>query len=128
MFGNFGDDVSSQFRKYNVLMYENYRYDEAGAIEALNLLINSKRLKINNGCGKLIGQLRNWSFNKNKSTMESDYGLCYSLLHVISELRDQIIRKEEPVLNLIPYSKEKELIVRSADSNKKLNKNKWQYW
>jgi hypothetical protein len=128
MFGNFGDDVSSQFRKYNVLMYENYRYDEAGAIEALNLLINSKRLKINNGCGKLIGQLRNWSFNKNKSTMESDYGLCYSLLHVISELRDQIIRKEEPILNLIPYSKEKELIVRSADSNKKLNKNKWQYW
>jgi hypothetical protein len=60
--------------------------------------------------------------------MESDYGLCYSLLHVISELRDQIIRKEEPILNLIPYSKEKELIVRSADSNKKLNKNKWQYW
>jgi hypothetical protein len=127
MFGEFKEDVSSQFRKYNVSIYENYRYDEAGAIECLNIMVKSKRLIINDSCSALINQLRKWSFEKNISNQEVDFGMCYSLLNIVSELKEKIIPREI-IKPFLTYGTDREKAITNINKPHVSKKNKWQSW
>ena len=124
MFTLHGDDVKSQFSKYGVNIYENYKYDEYGAIENLILLINSKRIIINKDCNNLVNEMRKWSFNTGKTSITIDYSLCYSLLLLISELRDKIVYSS-PIQYYTPYSKEKDIDIKENVLNKSYNRNRW---
>jgi hypothetical protein len=112
MFGTFGEDVSSQLRKFNITAYENYRYDEAGAVECLNLIVSNKRIIIHSKLSKIITQLRRWSYDKRKNELDSDFGLCYSLLNIISELKDKIMPVEY-VRPFIEYSTDKSTAIKN---------------
>jgi hypothetical protein len=129
LFGEFKHDVSSQFRKYGISIYENYRYDEPGAIENLNLLVKAKALKVHDSCSKTISQLRKWSYDKNRKNLEIEFGLCYSLLNIISELKDKIqpisYQKPFPIYSL----KGREEAIKQIKTRKsKKNVNSWQSW
>jgi hypothetical protein len=127
MFGTHGEDVSSQFRKFNISIYENYRYDEAGAMECLNLLLNQNRLVINSACSKAITQMRTWSYSKAKSSDETSFGMCYSLLNIVSELKDKIIRPET-IKIFKEYTKEKDDAIKKLNKNRPFTNKSWQLW
>ena len=127
MFGEHREDVSSQFRKYNISIYENYRYDEVGAIETLNMIVKAHKLVINSKCAKMIQQLRQWSYDKNRANLEIEFGLCYSLLNIISELKDKIVPMQK-LDHFNSYSKDRENAIKIIGKRYKYNKNSWEGW
>lgn len=125
MFGEHGEDVASQFSRCQISIYENYRYDEMGALEALNILIKNKRLIIDKRCIKLIDAMRKWNFNGNRGNLEIDYSMCYSLLNLISELKDEIIQ-QVTVQMFEPYTGQREEAIKSVGTSlNKRRKNNW---
>ena len=87
LFNDKTDGLSRKFRKYNIHIKENYKYDELSAIELLSLMISNKMIIISSRCKKLIDQLSNWKSDTIKSKNELDFGLCYALLNILSVLK-----------------------------------------
>ena len=86
-------------------MRENYKYDELGALELLNQLVSTKSIKLVKHCRNTISQLDKWNADVTKSVAEKDFGLCYALLNVVSELKDEIKPKGGPTPQMrSPYS------------------------
>lgn len=90
------DDVRGQMRKSGIRLRENIGYDELGAIELLNELTSSNKLKVLNNCDRTIQQLYNWKMDNSQQVLDTDFGLCYALLNVISELKEKIKRDASP--------------------------------
>ena len=95
MFNVKGDDLSSKFRRYGVNIYENFAFNEISAIETLNNMITQRRIVFNRNCVKMIEQLSSWKMENSRYDMEDKYGLCYSLLYLISELKYKIENKTQ---------------------------------
>jgi hypothetical protein len=125
MFGTYGEDVCSQFRRFNLPIYENYRYDEYGAIELLNLLVNQKRITVHKACTALISQLRKWSAVSNRKQSEAEFGMCYALLNIVSELKDKIDPPTQSY-QYVAYTGERERLLENVINSAKADQNKWQ--
>jgi phage terminase large subunit len=95
------DDVRGQMKRYGVRLRENDRYDELGAIELLNELITSGRLKMLSRCHNAISQFDGWKMSETKHSLETNFGLCYAVLNIVSELRKEIKQPtfERPVVS-----------------------------
>ena len=122
MFSNTGDCLEQRFRNFRVNVYENYNYNEAAAIETLNYMIQQKRIILSENCSKLINQLDTWIMEGSKLSREHSFGLCYSLCHLMSELKKRIDKPQ--IVRAVPaYSGEKnrlldELRNPTTDSNR----------
>jgi len=102
-FGSSTQDIRAQLRKYRVRLRENYRYDELGALELLNQLVSTRSIKIVKHCRNTIGQMDRWSSDVKKAQAEKDFGLCYAILNVVSELKDKIAPKVTANKKYSPY-------------------------
>jgi hypothetical protein len=89
-FGSASSDIRAQLRKYKVRLRENYKYDELGALELLNQLVSTKSIKLVNQCDNTIHQLDRWNADVKRAQAERDFGLCYAILNIVSELKDKI--------------------------------------
>jgi hypothetical protein len=105
--GNPTENIQGYFRNYKVRLQKNFRYDELGAIELLSNLTTTGNLKVSKNCNEAIKQLHNWSTDVKQAELERDYGLAYALLNVVSELKDDMIKKHRPITNNNPYKQEK---------------------
>lgn len=103
-FGNPSQDIKAQLRRFKVRLRDNYRYDELGALELLNQLVHTKSIKLLNKCNSTISQLDKWNSDVKKAEAERDYGLCYAILNIVSELKDKINPKRTPMERRSPYS------------------------
>ena len=104
-FGSPSQDIRAQLRKFRVRLRENYKYDELGALELLNQLVSTRSIKLVKSCSNTINQMDRWTSDVSKSQAEKDFGLCYAILNVVSELKDKInpaMRKK--VEQHTPYS------------------------
>ena len=93
VFGKGSDDIRSQMSKMGVRIRENHRYDELGALELLNYIVAEKRIKISENCRDTIRQLDNWNADVKASQLETEFGLCYAILNIVSELKEHIAPK-----------------------------------
>jgi hypothetical protein len=97
-FGSPSQDIRAQLRKYRVRLRENFKYDELGALELLNQLVATKSIKLVGSCQATIHQLDRWNSDAKRAQAEQDFGLCYAILNVVSELKSKInpvVRKRE---------------------------------
>lgn len=98
------NDIRGQMKKYGVRMRENSRYDELGAIELLNELSTQRRFKIFKKCDATIKQIAAWKMEGSNVSLEREYGLCYAVLNLVSELREEIEREVKGVTPRMEYS------------------------
>ncbi len=104
-FGSASQDIRAQLRKYRVSLRENYQYDELGAMELLNQLVTSRSIKlVGNQCPRAIHQLDRWNSDTKKAQAEKDFGLCYAVLNIVSELKKEINPTVKPVIQEKGYS------------------------
>ena len=94
-----GQDIRAQLRKYRVQLRENFKYDELGALELLNQLVSTKSIKLVKNCRNTIQQLDKWNSDSSRAQAEKDYGLCYAILNIVSELKNKI---SPPAKKVIP--------------------------
>jgi phage terminase large subunit len=111
MFKKFGDDIRSQFEKFNIDVQDNYRYDEPGAIEILVNMTKLKTLVIDSKCIKTIDQFRKFHLTESRRKLEIDYGLVYSILNLVSELKEKIERPQEQPKFFNSYGLEKQRFI-----------------
>ena len=110
MFSKTGDSLEQRLRSFRVNTYENFNYNELAAIETLNYMVQQKRFVINEHCSKLISQLDSWTMEGSKISQEHNYGLCYAVCHIMSELKKKIDRKT-PSLVIPAYTGDKSRIL-----------------
>ncbi len=103
-FGSTSQDIRAQLRKYRVRMRENYKYDELGALELLNQLVSTKSIKLVKGCQNTIHQMDRWNSDAKRAQAERDFGLCYAILNIVSELKNKISPMARPQASRTPYS------------------------
>jgi hypothetical protein len=89
MFSKDTESLEWKFRKFNINMFENYKYDELSAIETLSLYLSNKNIAIHESCGSTIKQLSRWKMDGSKFNQDIDFGLCYALSNAISFLQDK---------------------------------------
>lgn len=80
------DDLSMQYMNRGLYVMPQFGYDEAGAINHLSRLSEGNNLLIAKECKETFGQLRTWTSNRSKGKMKEDYGLCYAMSLIVSEL------------------------------------------
>lgn len=96
------DDVKGQFkRNYNITLKRNKKYDELGAITLFNELIDTKRFAVLGNCVNVVKQVSDWQMGMSQQELETEFGTCYAIINLISELKDQlkpknIIRNRAP--------------------------------
>ncbi len=100
------DDVKGQLKRvYNVNLKRNKKYDELGATELFNELTASKNFSVLKRCSETINQVSNWQMNKSQIQLETEFGLCYAIINLISELRDQIKPRQQSAPRMrTPYA------------------------
>lgn len=96
MFNYGGLGIDTKYRKYGVNIKECYDYDQTVGIDALMSITSQRRLIINPSCKKTIDQLSSWKIDKNSVKQERDFGLCYSLAHIMFLLRKKNIGSDMP--------------------------------
>lgn len=97
------DDVRGQLRKFGVTIRQNISYDEIGALELINQMHASRRLRFSEKCPTVLQQMYNWRLDKNDYELETEYGLCYALLNLVSELKRKIKKSELPEPEIPDY-------------------------
>lgn len=123
MFGTKGDDLAFKFRNYQVFLMQNFFYNELSAIETLSNMMTQKRIVIGSQCKKLISQLSTWKSEKNKFDNENNFGLCYALCNLMTEMRKKI-EINNISMYFQPYSNQKEQSIKEI-SNPKPNLDNW---
>jgi hypothetical protein len=124
MFGVVGEDLETQYRRCGLLLQENTLYDEIGALDMLNTLFEYNQIIIHPDCVNLIENLRTWKYNNKKTVEENQYGLCFALLNLISELKNK--KEFIPKDNTIPsYTGDKPQLMRALQHNKPRSGNNW---
>lgn len=103
-FGSTTQDIRAQLRKYRVRMRENFKYDELGALELLNQLVSTKSIKLIKDCQNTIHQMDRWNSDTKRAQAEKDFGLCYAILNIVSELKNKISPAVRPQVSRTPYS------------------------
>lgn len=88
MFNKVGEDLYWQYSNSNIYIEESYNYDEFGAIRHLDTLTKAGAIHVNSECRETINQLGSWAITKSTVDLQEEYGLCYALCHIISELTD----------------------------------------
>lgn len=101
MFSKDTEALEWKFRKFNIPLFENYKYEELSAIETLGLYVSNRNIAINERCGTTIKQLSRWKMEGSKTDQDVDFGLCYALSNVISFLRDKKRTVESYVPNVL---------------------------
>jgi hypothetical protein len=104
MFSLKGDDLALKYRKFGISIVEDFGFNELSAIEMLNTMISKRQIVFSSRCRGLIGQIQEWRMSSNKMEMEETFGLCYSLLHLLSDLKvkmntkniDMIMQQMQP--------------------------------
>lgn len=99
MFSMKGDDLASKFRKYGVNIVEDFGFNELASIEMLNSMIAKRQIVFKNTCSAIIQQLQDWKMSSNRLEMEDLYGLCYALLHLISDIKVKMQASVPLVIN-----------------------------
>lgn len=98
MFSKTGDDLYWQYNKYGIYVTENYGYDEFGAMQCMGKMTQNKTLRILNNCVDTISQMRNWSIvDKNQRELSRENGLCYAILHLLSDLKPLTAPRPQPL-------------------------------
>jgi|GEM_PF-5211215 len=96
-------DIRSQLRRHKLRVRQVSGYNEEGAIELMNNIIDTKRLRILATNDELIQQMHSWKPGYSRVEMETRFGLCYSLIHLIYSLRKKIERTSSPMVVSRPY-------------------------
>ena len=97
MFKKGTDDIANKFRKFKLNLYDNWSYDELGAIETMGLLVSQKRILIYRGCKNTIDQMTKWRMEGSKYALEKDFGLCYAISNIVSLLKKKIEGDDMPM-------------------------------
>lgn len=116
MFSLKGEDLSSKFRKFGINIIENLFYNEMTAVENLANMITQKKIFINERCVKLINQLSSWKMDKSRYSLDIEFGLCYSLSYIASDIKRKL-SNEITVNPFIPYSGIKDKEIKSIGNN-----------
>ena len=91
-FSSKGIDIASKYRKYNIIFHENIYYNEIAAIDTLSMMVSQNKLIVNKNCKQTIEQLINWRMDK--TNLEREFGLCYAMCNIVSELRKKVDRPQ----------------------------------
>lgn len=87
MFSIKGDDLASKFRKFGINIKESFYFNELSSIETLSNMITQRKITISKRCKNTIDQLSSWKMDKTKHNLENEYGLCYALCYMITDIR-----------------------------------------
>jgi phage terminase large subunit len=123
MFSLKGEDLSSKFRKFGINIIENLFYNEISAIENLSSMITQKKILINERCIKTIDQLTKWKMDKNRYSLDIEFGLCYSLSYIASDIKRKI-QNEVTQNPFEPYTGTREKELRNIGNTYQSN-NSW---
>lgn len=113
MFSTTGTDISMKYRKFNIVIHENLFFNELAAIDTLSSMVTQKRLVVNSNCNDLITQLSDWKMDLSKTELERQYGLCYALCNMVSELRKKMDNRSTNIV--IPSYAETNRIISTSD-------------
>lgn len=102
MFGTRGQDIKSQFSKFDCYITQNRMFDLYGGTQLLNQMIQDGRFRIQQSCRNTIRQLDHWDMTGAKKMQEVDFGLCHALVNVVSRLRNMILPEPTPVFERDP--------------------------
>lgn len=86
IFTGTGDNIFIQFLNEGIFVSESFGYDELGSIKQLNTIAERDALITAYECERVRKQLRTWTTVKKRTTLDDDYGLCYALTLIVSEL------------------------------------------
>lgn len=105
MFSKGNNDLYEMYSRSGIYVTENYQYDEFGAIQKLDQMTREKSVLVLRDCGETIAQLRSWSLmSGGRKVKQDEFGLCYALLHLMSDLRpmSQSIMRSVPTTYYAP--------------------------
>lgn len=102
------DSLFMDYLNHNLLIYENWQYNELAAIEKLEEMFTRGGIQINRRCKNLIAQVATWD-RKRGVPQKDGFVLAFCLINMINYLEEQGIMTAEPELPARkPYSRRRE--------------------